>query len=77
MTIRYGMRDCNTDEELARQHPQRICRRMHADHRAKRAKVAKLASNGVLRHYVKERLTRTLTTPGQGCSRPGAPMEWS
>ena len=35
----------------------------HADRRAQRPKVAKLAANGALRHYVQERLAGTLKAP--------------
>ena len=35
----------------------------HADRRAKRPKVAKLAANGALRHYVQEHLAGTLKAP--------------
>lgn len=43
----------------------------HADRRARRPKVAKLAANDALRHYVQERLAGTITTlSGRGVSGP-------
>lgn len=45
----------------------------HADRRAQRPKVAKLAANDALRHYVQERLAGTITTPdGSGVTGPQA-----
>lgn len=45
----------------------------HADRRAKRSKVAKLASKDALRHYVQERLAGTLTSPdGEAVRGPRA-----
>ena len=47
----------------------------HADRRAKRPKVAKLAANDVLRDYVQERLSGTLETP-DGINAPGPKTRW-
>ena len=50
----------------------------HADHRARRPKLAKLATNEALRHYVQERLAGRLETPtGTDVPGPENPMEWS
>ena len=48
----------------------------HADRRAKRPKVAKLATNGALRHYVQERLAGTLKAPN-GTDVPGPKTRWN
>ena len=48
----------------------------HADRRAKRPKVAKLAANGALRHYVQERLAGTLKAPN-GTDVPGPKTRWN
>jgi IS30 family transposase len=47
----------------------------HADRRAKRPKVAKLAANKELRQYVQERLAGTLTT-SDGTGLPGPRVRW-
>ncbi|RKG95439.1 IS30 family transposase, partial [Corallococcus sp. CA047B] len=47
----------------------------HADRRARRPKVAKLAANNELRRYVQERLAGTLTA-GDGTSVPGPEVRW-
>jgi IS30 family transposase len=48
----------------------------HAYRRARRPKVARLASNNALRHYVQERLAGTLATP-EGKAIPGPPTSWN
>lgn len=48
----------------------------HADRRAKRSKVAKLAANDALRHYVQERLAGTLKTPNSRAV-PGPKTQWN
>jgi len=48
----------------------------HADRRAKRPKVAKLAVNNALRQYVEDRLSGTITTPG-GRHLPGPRAHWT
>ncbi|TFH34472.1 MAG: IS30 family transposase [Dehalococcoidia bacterium] len=48
----------------------------HAYRRAKRPKVAKLASNDALRQYVQERLAGTLKTAG-GRAVPGPTIRWN
>jgi IS30 family transposase len=48
----------------------------HADRRAKRPKVAKLAVNDALRQYVEARLSGTITTP-DGRDRPGPRTRWT
>ena len=47
----------------------------HADLRARRPKVAKLAANQVLREYVQDRLAGTITRPGGG-PVPGPDVRW-
>lgn len=47
----------------------------HADRRAKRPKVAKLAANDELRHYVQDRLAGTITAP-DGTEVPGPQVRW-
>ena len=47
----------------------------HADRRAQRPKVAKLAANDALRRYVEDRLSGTMTTP-DGKSVPGPKTYW-
>jgi len=47
----------------------------HADRRAKRPKVAKLAENGALREYVQERLAGTITAP-DGMVIRGPDVAW-
>jgi IS30 family transposase len=47
----------------------------HAERRARRRKVAKLAANDVLRTYVQDRLAGTVTTPG-GAWVPGPDVRW-
>jgi len=47
----------------------------HADRRAKRPKVAKLAANQALRHYVQERLAGKLKTPND-TALPGPKTRW-
>jgi IS30 family transposase len=47
----------------------------HADRRAKRPKVAKLAENDVLREYVQERLAGTVIAP-DGMVIPGPDVAW-
>ncbi|WP_194858725.1 IS30 family transposase [Myxococcus sp. AB056] len=47
----------------------------HADRRARRPKVAKLAANGELRRYVQERLAGVLTAT-DGTSVPGPEVRW-
>ena len=48
----------------------------HADRRAKRPKVAKLAANGALKHYVQERLAGALKAPN-GTDVPGPKTRWN
>lgn len=48
----------------------------HADRRAKRPKVAKLAANGVLRDYVQERLAGMVTKP-DGTALRGPDVPWT
>ena len=48
----------------------------HADRRARRPKVAKLATNGALRQYVQERLAGTLVSPA-GKAVPGPKTRWT
>jgi IS30 family transposase len=48
----------------------------HADQRAKRPKVAKLAANHALRRYVEERLAGMITTP-EGEAVPGPVVRWT
>lgn len=48
----------------------------HADRRAARPKIAKLAANHALREYVQERLTGTITTP-DGTAVPGPRVHWN
>lgn len=48
----------------------------HADRRAKRPKLAKLAANEALRHYVQERLAGTLKTR-DGKNVPGPKTRWN
>jgi len=48
----------------------------HADRRAKRPKVAKLAANEPLRQYVQERLGGLIATPG-GAVVPGPDVRWT
>ena len=47
----------------------------HADRRAKRSKVAKLATNDALREYVQQRLAGEITRPG-GTAVPGPDVRW-
>jgi IS30 family transposase len=47
----------------------------HADRRARRPKVAKLAANGALRRYVQDRLSGTITAP-DGAAVPGPAVRW-
>jgi IS30 family transposase len=47
----------------------------HADRRARRPKVAKLAANDTLRQYVQDRLAGTVTAPG-GTPVPGPQVRW-
>ncbi|QQR45031.1 IS30 family transposase [Myxococcus xanthus] len=47
----------------------------HADRRARRPKVAKLAANGALRRYVQERLAGVLTAT-DGTAVPGPEVRW-
>ena len=47
----------------------------HADLRARRPKIAKLAANQVLREYVQDRLAGTITRPG-GVAVPGPDVRW-
>lgn len=47
----------------------------HADRRARRTKVAKLARNEQLHSYVKERLSGEITRP-DGTPVPGPPVRW-
>ena len=47
----------------------------HADRRASRPKVAKLAVNDALRRYVQDRLAGTITSPG-GTAVPGPEVRW-
>ena len=47
----------------------------HADRRARRPKVAKLAANGELRKYVQDRLGGIITTP-RGAATPGPEVRW-
>jgi IS30 family transposase len=47
----------------------------HADRRAKRPKVAKLAANDGLRRYVQDRLAGMVTAPG-GTAVPGPEVRW-
>jgi IS30 family transposase len=48
----------------------------HADRRAARPKVAKLAANDALRQYVQDRLAGAITTPG-GAAVPGPDVPWN
>ena len=48
----------------------------HADRRAKRPKLAKLAANEALKHYVQERLAGRLKTPN-GTDVPGPNTRWN
>ena len=47
----------------------------HADRRARRPKVAKLAANDALRQYVQDRLVGTVTSPA-GAAVPGPTVRW-
>jgi len=47
----------------------------HADRRSRRPKVAKLAANGALLHYVQERLSGMIIAP-DGTSVPGPQARW-
>jgi transposase, IS30 family len=47
----------------------------HADRRARRPKVAKLAANGALRQYVQDRLSGTIAAP-DGAAVPGPAVRW-
>jgi IS30 family transposase len=47
----------------------------HADLRARRPKIAKLAANGALRQYVEDRLSGTVSTP-DGTAVPGPKTRW-
>ena len=47
----------------------------HADRRAKRPKVAKLAANDALRVYVQDRLAGLITAP-DGTAVPGPDVRW-
>jgi transposase len=47
----------------------------HADRRARRPKVAKLAANQALRQYVQDRLAGLVTAPG-GSQVPGPEVRW-
>jgi transposase, IS30 family len=47
----------------------------HADRRARRPKVAKLAANDTLRQYVQDRLAGTVTAP-DGSEVPGPQVRW-
>ena len=47
----------------------------HADRRAKRPKVAKLAANDALSHYVQERLAGVISAP-DGVAVPGPQIRW-
>jgi IS30 family transposase len=47
----------------------------HADRRASRPKVAKLAANNALRQYVQDRLSGTIMAP-DGTAVPGPPVRW-
>ena len=47
----------------------------HADRRARRPKVAKLAANDALRHYVQDRLAGTISAP-DGAASPTIPDKW-
>ena len=47
----------------------------HADRRARRPKVAKLAANDALRRYVQDRLSGTITAP-DGAAVPGPAVRW-
>ena len=47
----------------------------HADRRARRPKVAKLAANRALREYVQDRLAGTITRP-DGAAVPGPDVRW-
>jgi len=47
----------------------------HADRRARRPKVAKLAANDALRQYVQDRLSGTITAP-DGAAVPGPAVRW-
>jgi IS30 family transposase len=47
----------------------------HADRRARRPKVAKLATNNALRQYVQDRLSGTIMAP-DGTAVPGPPVRW-
>jgi IS30 family transposase len=52
-----------------------ITAQWHADRRAGRPKVAKLAANDALRQYVQDRLAGTVTRP-DGTSVPGPDVRW-
>jgi IS30 family transposase len=47
----------------------------HADRRARRPKVAKLAANDTLRNYVQDRLAGVIATP-DGTAVPGPDVRW-
>ncbi len=47
----------------------------HADRRAHRPKIAKLAANQALREYVQDRLAGTMTRP-DGAAVPGPDVRW-
>src|SRR5919201_3363435 len=47
----------------------------HADRRARRPKVAKLAANDMLREYVQDRLAGLVTAP-DGTTVPGPDVRW-
>jgi hypothetical protein len=47
----------------------------HADRRARRPKIAKLAANQALREYVQDRLAGTITRP-DGAAVPGPDVRW-
>jgi hypothetical protein len=47
----------------------------HADRRARRPKIAKLAANQALREYVQDRLAGTITRP-DGAAVPGPEVRW-
>jgi hypothetical protein len=47
----------------------------HADHRARRPKVVKLAANDALKRYVQDRLSGTITAP-DGAAVPGPAVRW-
>jgi IS30 family transposase len=48
----------------------------HADRRARRPKIAKLAANDALRAYVQDRLAGTITRP-DGAAVPGPDVRWA